>query len=84
MRGTKPGRSGVLATGGVGGQDVPHRLAQAQEGGVLGVAQPGLGGQQSGRAEPGGCLLPGAGLTDTFYRRESGIHTNIGQLISVS
>src|SRR5438067_3895039 len=40
----------------------PHRLAQAQQGGVLRVAQPGLGGQQSRRAEPGGCLLPGAEL----------------------
>ena len=64
--GQRPGQAGggggVLAAGGMGGQDVPHRLAQAQQGGVLGVAQPGLGGQQSRRAEPVGCLLLGTEL----------------------
>ena len=77
--GERPGQAGgglgVLAAAGVRGQDIPDRIAQAQQRGVLGVAA-GLGGQQARRAESAGCLLAGAELV-----RGGGAAQRVGELL---
>ena len=56
--GQRPGQPlsgrGVLPSVGAGREDVPERAAQAEQGGVLGVGQAGLGGQQPRGVQPGG------------------------------